>query len=235
MKTLFFEGAGCVPRGDVENCRIRTAFYNKEGRAIYLELSGIERNKYTAKSLACYDNIGFVDYCHYITEDLDDCNHSRAREVPTGLLIERKHYEYSKQGILEFVNDILFCDFDDIKICDLFDGYRVHRDTHDRFGNRICEIKTGFDKYNFMETFPYHPELSEARRDAFNKYDEIYKSRTGRKYSILSVSNFDDQSMTLQSYANKEKLREAELPRSMTLYLNELEGSKFEYHPRVAI
>ena len=29
-KTLYFEGAGCVPRNDVENCRIRTAFTNKD-------------------------------------------------------------------------------------------------------------------------------------------------------------------------------------------------------------
>jgi len=30
-KPLFFEGAGCVERGELENCRIRTAFTNDKG------------------------------------------------------------------------------------------------------------------------------------------------------------------------------------------------------------
>lgn len=41
-KILFFEGAGGAPCGDLENCRIRTAFRNKKGIAIYLELMGRE-------------------------------------------------------------------------------------------------------------------------------------------------------------------------------------------------
>lgn len=45
-KTLYFEGAGCVPCNDVENCRIRTAFTNKEGKKIYIEfLSGYKHTK----------------------------------------------------------------------------------------------------------------------------------------------------------------------------------------------
>lgn len=36
-KVLYFEGAGCAPCNDVENCRIRTAFTNKEGKKIYIE------------------------------------------------------------------------------------------------------------------------------------------------------------------------------------------------------
>lgn len=37
-KVLYFEGAGCVPCNDVENCRIRTAFTNKEGKKFILNL-----------------------------------------------------------------------------------------------------------------------------------------------------------------------------------------------------
>ena len=36
-KTLFFEGAGCVPCGEVANCRIRTAFTNNDGKKVYIE------------------------------------------------------------------------------------------------------------------------------------------------------------------------------------------------------
>ena len=35
-KVLYFEGAGCVPCNDVENCRIRTAFTNNEGEKVYI-------------------------------------------------------------------------------------------------------------------------------------------------------------------------------------------------------
>ena len=41
-KTLYFEGAGCVPRGEVENCRIRAAFTNDNGEKNYLEMNGME-------------------------------------------------------------------------------------------------------------------------------------------------------------------------------------------------
>lgn len=38
MKTLYFEGAGGVPRSDLENCRIRTAFHLDDGMPLYLEI-----------------------------------------------------------------------------------------------------------------------------------------------------------------------------------------------------
>lgn len=234
MKTLFFEGAGCVPRGDVENCRIRTAFYNKEGREIYLELSGIESNKYTAKSLANFTNIGFVDYCHYITEDLDDCNKSCVREVPTGLLVERKHFEYSKDGILKFVNDILFCDFDNIKICDVFDGYQVHQSEYNRFGGRIRTFKTGFDRYYCSEDFAtlYYPDLAKARRNAFKKYDELYRTKLNGKYGVLGVKELDNKTMILSSWAREDLLRKAELPRNFTLMFRKDENGNIKYTPQ---
>ena len=45
MKTLYFEGAGCIGTqvNDVENCRIRTAFRDNDGKEIYLELGGFKR------------------------------------------------------------------------------------------------------------------------------------------------------------------------------------------------
>ena len=55
-KTLYFEGAGCVPRGDLENCRIRTAFHLDNGKRVYLEISGFEADsRYKGK----YKFIGY--------------------------------------------------------------------------------------------------------------------------------------------------------------------------------
>lgn len=56
-KTLYFEGAGCVPCGEVENCRIRTAFRDADGRAIYLEITSIEVTKHTSKMYKHFRNV----------------------------------------------------------------------------------------------------------------------------------------------------------------------------------
>lgn len=92
MKTLFFEGAGNVPRGNVENCRIRTAFTNDNGEKIYLELSGVEVGKHTSDRLRNFQYIGFVNSCFYIKGSDDDENNYRLNH-------EYKNFEYSKQGI----------------------------------------------------------------------------------------------------------------------------------------
>ena len=203
MKTLYFEGAGCVSRGDVENCRIRTAFYNDEGRAIYLELSGSEPNKYTVKTFPMYNVIGFVDHCHYITEDLDDCNNSPVYIVPEGVRVERKYYEYSKQGILDFINKTLCCSFDEIKILDMFDGYRVHSD--------YTELKTGYDKYNIMNEFEYNEELSNTARENFNRIDKEMCERFNSQYSVINYIKHNDKSITIRCYASDEAMRKANM------------------------
>ena len=83
-KVLYFEGAGCVPCNDVENCRIRTAFTNKEGKKVYIEfISGYKhtvveygKNGRKLKHPKTISEDGYLvcDYCHYITDDpeIDD-------------------------------------------------------------------------------------------------------------------------------------------------------------------
>ena len=207
-KILYFEGAGCVPRNDVENCRIRTAFYNDEGRAIYLELSGTERNKYTSTHLPGYDFIGFVDYCHYITEGLDDCNKSRVMVVPEGVAVERKYFEYSKKGILDFVNKTLCCSYDEVKILDMFDGYRVHRDS--------VKVKTGFDSIFIMNDFDYNEALSKLARDNFNRIDHELRKRFESEYSKISYSGHDEKGVKIYCYASDQEMRKAKLGRIRT-------------------
>lgn len=67
MKTLYFEAAGCyILHNDVESGRIRTAFTNRDGKKVYIEL-------------ICGYGYMFCDSCHYITDDpkINDCMESR--------------------------------------------------------------------------------------------------------------------------------------------------------------
>lgn len=129
---LLFEGAGCVPRGDLENCRIRTAFTNDEGKQIYLEIIGMETTKTSAPKFQQFTNYGWADHCFYITDD--KCS-------SIGLQIQRNYsFEYCRAEILRFVNTKLHCSFDGIAISDgcAPGAYRV-------FGEN--------NKYNFMEDY----------------------------------------------------------------------------------
>ena len=187
MKILFFEGAGCVPRGDVENCRIRTAFTNDKGVRIYLELSGMEVTKHTADRLKCYTNVAFVDHCHYINGgkyDYEDIVRDCERKV---------NFEYTKQEILNFVNNRLHCSFEQVIILDMFDGYRVH---------------AGKGSYNFMEDFLYNPEKAAKARIAFEKIDMKLREQMGEKYSIINLHSIGESDLTVRCYADANRMRQ---------------------------
>lgn len=198
-KVLFFEGAGCVERGNVENCRIRTAFTNNEGKGIYLELSGFEVSYKSPERYKKYLNAGFVDYCHYTEQERIERLHSKTKqvyyeyeyktikEVELGL-----NFEYSKQGILNFVNEKLNCNFDELKVLDSFDGYRVHKDG---------------GGYNFIEDFEYKPEIAAARRNTFNKIDMQIRKQLCEKYAQCHLLDMTDESITVRIYASDQKMQ----------------------------
>jgi len=164
MKTLYFEGAGCVPRGEVENCRIRTAFRNDEGKAIYLEIIGVETTKHSPSRYNHYTNYGFVDHCHYITGDHDDCNnHTLPQERNT-------NFEYTKANILAFVNS-LGCSFDQIVVLPNLAGYRVHTDDRG---------------YNFGDEFQYNEERTVRAEEIHKHFYDLEKSE-GKKFPNLSL------------------------------------------------
>lgn len=112
-KVLIFEGAGCVERGDVENCRIRTRIRNNDGRLIYLEMGG---NEFTGKNIPQWAKgfkyTGRIDHLFY-----DDASWDASRNYSTSLsAIARINFEYNKKTILNLVNVELNCSFTDIKI-----------------------------------------------------------------------------------------------------------------------
>lgn len=182
MKTLYFEGAGCVPRGDVENCRIRTAFKNDKGQAFYLELTGIEVHKKSPEAHKQFANIGFVDFCYELGADGEKLRYD----------IEKQNYEYSKAGILEFVNTELGCSFDEVKATDSFYGYHVH--------------KQG-GGYNFMEDHAFDADKAYRARVAFAILDNKVRRQLNAEYSKISLVEIGENSLTARCYASNEAMR----------------------------
>lgn len=157
MKTLYFEGAGCVPRGDLENCRIRTAFTLDNGSKVYLEITGFEAG--------ILKNRAHVDHLHFITTaDIDDDNWNRIA------LGRSKVFEYDRKSLLQFVND-LGASFDDVQILPDLAGYRVHGD------NR---------KYNFADEFVYNVERTK-QAEKIKQYFYDKEKESGKKYPCFSI------------------------------------------------
>lgn len=174
---LYFEGAGSstaeISKAAVGNCRIRTAFHLDDGRAVYLEICGSERTKHSVPHIYKWKYTGFVDYCHYITDDSpnDDCNNHRIR-----LSDEQRIFEYTEAAILEFVNS-LGASFDAIKVVPDLGGYRVFP------SERSC---SGPDGYNYGDEFQFDPELLERREAVYQHYYEVEKAE-GKAYPNFSL------------------------------------------------
>ena len=111
MKKLIFEGAGMDWKETGLNHRIRTRLINKEGRLIYFEMTGSEQNKYNYHP---WKYTGFVSHCFYY-DRADDKKNNYSKDL---VKIEHEKCEYSKEGILKFINNKLNCDFDDLVIKD---------------------------------------------------------------------------------------------------------------------
>ena len=149
MKTLYFEGLGCVPCGDVENCRIATAFHNDKGQPIHLELAGWgEKN-----------SLGSVCTC-IITYPQKQIKYNKAP------------FEYSKAGILKFVNSLPGCAFDEIVVLPKLAGYQL--------------FKSNKNIYNFSEDFHYDKELTKRREAIEKHYYDLEKSE-GKQYPNFSA------------------------------------------------
>lgn len=212
-KILYFESAGMegTQRNDVENCRIRTAFTNNEGKKIYLELGGNEISKYNKqydqyKDFEIGTAIMHIDFCFYITDDpeIDDCNKSRITLDENMKLIL-----YTKKNILNLVNENLNCSFEEVVILPWLSGYYVHSGSHTR---------TSKD-YNMMDDFKYNPKRTEERRRIYNEvateyFDKIYKKHAEEKTTAArlykpmsrshSIVSMDDKSITIRSHTYKE-------------------------------
>lgn len=181
-KTLFFEGAGCEDtyRGEISNCRIRTAFTNNEGRKIYLEINGYEKSQDDLKKYHRFENyevgdaIGFIDSCHYITDDpkIDDDN---SQSLGKGNMT----IPYSCKGILGFVNYECNCSFDNIEVLGRLAGYRV-------FAETTRETYNTYAAYNYGDEFNYNAALEGTRKEIEKYFYDLEKSE-GKQYPNCSL------------------------------------------------
>lgn len=212
MKTLYFEGAGCVPCNDVENCRIRTAFTNNAGKKIYIEfLSGykhtkIEYDKNGRKlknpKWISEDGYLYCDFCHYITDDpeIDDCNKSRL-DCERNSEIEK--VKYTKENILAFVNKYCNADFDEIVVLDDLAGYRVFADVKD------TKKMNTFAMYNFGDVFNYDAELTRKRREKVEEMKKEFCVLFNQKYDNTSYWVDKDGNLTVRINTYEEALKRA--------------------------
>lgn len=178
-KVLYFEGAGCVPAGEVANCRIRTAFTNDDEKKIYIELLSYTVEAIDHKKWKRYSEyevgtvLGFCDYCHYITDDpsVDDCNESC-------LPCERKkQFIYTYEGIKNFINENCNASFDEIVVLDNLAGYRVF--------NISGKYNTS-ETYNYGDTFVYDAELTKKRITKVAELSEHFKQIFNERYDNTS-------------------------------------------------
>lgn len=160
-KTLYFEGVGWsgaeISKATIGNCRIRTAFHLEDGRAVYLEILGVEVTKNTAPVLKAFaPYAGYVDHCHYITDEVpnDDSNKYRI-QVP------KTSFHFDKESILSLVNE-MGASFDEIMVVPDLGGYRVFR-------NNAAA-------YNFGDAFEFDPALTEKREAIYNAVYEWEKA-----------------------------------------------------------
>ena len=178
-KKLFFEGAGCVHSGEVANCRIRTAFTNNDGKKVYIEFTSYTVTKEDHKKYHRYlsynigENLGFCDFCHYITDDpkIDDCNESRLKCERNGV------FPYTYEGILNFVNENCNASFEKIVVLDNLARYRVHNDSG--------KYDTS-EGYNFGDTFVYDEELTKKRIEKVAELKKHFTKIFNQRYDNTS-------------------------------------------------
>jgi hypothetical protein len=163
FKTLYFEGAGCAPRADVPNCRIRTAFHLDDGRPVYLEISGMETTRCTAPCYKKFTNYGIIDHLHFA-----NCTSGDDRQE---FVIEPGYaFEYTMANILSLVNS-LGASFDTVEVLPSLSGYRVHAEG---------------GGYHYGDEFKLDRDLLEARQAIDSQIREKEIAR-GEKHPCYSL------------------------------------------------
>lgn len=165
MKVLCFEGAGWeeadISKATIGNCRIRTAFHNTSGQAIYLEISGVSKGKTKQP-----EYVGHINHCFMITDDSpndDENKHSLIKRFLTTvkytdrygrqkLSVTGAEFPYAESSILKIVHD-LGGDFDHIRVVNRLGGYRVFKDTRTK----------GTGRYNYGDEFQFDEERVRKR------------------------------------------------------------------------
>ena len=176
-KVLYFEGAGISSKNyqtgtkELPNCRIRTVFKNLDGEIYYLELSATEVTKYIKKmggwalNAQIGNHIAFVNHLF----EINNIN-ERADENKTGLTnLWSQNVSYKKEILLNFINNNLNCDYNDIIILNNTD-YRVFADKG----------------YNLMNDYIFDLEIEKQHQKVYDYFEEFEKNVLKKQYSNFS-------------------------------------------------
>lgn len=139
MKTLYFEMAGnpLNDMNDVGTGRIRTAFTDKDGNKVFLEMIASRKNKYTKSMYAIWDVNGFICDCQFIEKEKD--GHYGIRNAAIKDKNIPRAFEWTMENILKTVNKI-GGQFDEVIISR--SGYRVFGERENyQFGDEYQEGK----------------------------------------------------------------------------------------------
>ena len=191
-KTLYFESAGGfnpTEYGEMNSCRIRTAFSIKNGKRVYFEAHrwtpSKEQVKYwnanpekvdamtLGKSYACVDMFYITDEIDANGYNVDDCN---AHRIKTN---ERKYLiEWTKAAFVEFVNSF-GANFSGIEVLPDLAGYRVFADVKDyHHGNT--------SHYNYGDEFNYNHEQTTRRIAKCEEIRQQDRAKTGERFPSFS-------------------------------------------------
>lgn len=191
--TLYFESAGAFrpeEYGDLNSCRIRTAFSLSDGRRIYLEMidwtPSPEQIKYFNAKAVCGAKLergkAYVAICDIfeITNDIDAYGYNISDENANQIYIDRYSYaiEWTKAAVLKFVNS-LGADFSDVEVLPNLAGYCVFVDTPDDHNGNI-------KNYNYGDEFNYNAAQTAARIAKYNEIQEQDRIKTGQRFPCFS-------------------------------------------------
>lgn len=171
-KILYLEGAGINTEdcGDVGNCRIRTAFTNKEGKKIYFEASNGAKNDTIIWSL------------HYITDEIEKNGYNTDDENKHSIKFDRTICkEWSLENLLKIVQSV-GGDFEQVICLPDLAGYRVHKEKRDYKNGNI-------KNYNYGDEFYYNAEQTERR---IVVHDEIYRTEQAKGEKFPNFSFYVD-------------------------------------------
>ncbi|SDX94407.1 hypothetical protein [Thermoactinomyces sp. DSM 45892] len=204
MRILYFEGVGnpfsSEVVGDLRNYRIRTAFSNLDGIAYYVELSATPRYKKNSykeiKDQARALSVPHLYKIGDVVEGLKQC-HEVERNFDKIYKLD-----YTKASITEWINEVVNCQFDSVEVLDEFYGYDVYRER---------------DKYDLIDNFDVNHELASRRREAYRKIDDMYKKALNERFTVITLREMDENSITIRCHASEEALRRSGLPRFTTI------------------
>lgn len=214
---LYFDGAGVDnTSNNLGNCRIRTAFKNDDGRAVYLELTSYTVHKYydhkknrRYREYPAGTELGFISHCFYITGGHDDENKNRI-DIENEPYVSYEPMIYDAKNILALVNSKLNCSFTGIEVLTWLSGYTPF---------------DGSGGHNMANDFINIPARTAERVRVYEEvakeyFDEIYQNHIKNdpkaarlykpRYSSHVVMNYTDHNITIRSHTYKELIDDAE-------------------------